>query len=298
MQIINDFPLAAKTTIKIGGLARYYSEPLNVDDISRAFAWARERGQPVFILGKGSNVVISDSGWKGLVINTSAGCDRISWKDNRAECECGALLHNLVKESVAKGLHGIESLGWIPGTVGGAVVMNAGAFGQTIGMVVDFVDYITMNTDEKIRLTLEQLAFGYRTSIFQNQPWMITNIGIKLSPGNKDSLKKVFGEVFERRKVHQPLDTYNCGSVFKNPAGQRAGAIIEQCGLKGYQSNGVMISEKHANFITNTGLASAEDFRSAVQHIQRVVFEKAGFILEPEVVFVGDFATPLFKPNQ
>jgi UDP-N-acetylmuramate dehydrogenase len=298
MQIINDFPLAAKTTIKIGGLARYYTEPLSVDDISLAFKWARDHGQHVFILGKGSNVLISDKGWNGLVINTASGCDRISWKENRAECECGVLLHDLVKMSVAKGLYGIESLGWIPGTVGGAVVMNAGAFGQTIGEVVDFAEYITINTNEKVRLTSDQLGFGYRTSIFQSQPWMITNIGIKLSQGSIDSLKKAFGEVFERRKAHQPLDTHNCGSIFKNPAGQRAGALIEQCGLKGFQKNGVMISEKHANFIINAGSATAEDFRSMVQHIQRAVFEKAGFLLEPEVVFVGNFTAPLFKPNQ
>ncbi|MBD3241495.1 MAG: UDP-N-acetylmuramate dehydrogenase [Chitinivibrionales bacterium] len=289
MRIVENESLREKTTLQVGGPARYFCSPHTDDDALACVRWALEREVPVLVLGRGSNVCVSDRGWDGLVVFLDAAFARIAWDRGEATCMGGALLHTLVRESVGCGLAGIECLAGIPGTVGGAVVMNAGAFGQQIGTVVDEVGYIDLATGARQTATGAQLAFGYRQSMFQTQRTLILNVRCRFAPGEQQSLESTVSDILARRRDKQPLNRPNCGSVFKNPPGQGAGRHIEAAGLKGFSIGGMQVSPKHANFIVNTGGGTAGDFRRLVSEVQRVVREKIGIELEPEVRFVGRF---------
>jgi UDP-N-acetylmuramate dehydrogenase len=296
MRILRNVLLKDKTTLRIGGPARYYLAPAAQDEIAESVAWAQKEHAGVRVLGNGSNVLISDCGLDGLTINPGNAFGAIVWEKNRAVCQAGALLHSVVKASVSRGLAGIESLGWIPGSIGGAIAMNAGAFGQGIEAVVETIDYLDMQTGVQGKISASNASFGYRSSVFLSRPWMILSAALNLVPGDAERIRRAFGEVLGRRKSHQPITSHTCGSVFKNPAGQSAGMLIERCGLKKFRINDVMVSDTHANFIINEGQATAEDYRQVMAHVQRVVYEKTNTFLEPEVICLGDFKTPLFSP--
>jgi UDP-N-acetylmuramate dehydrogenase len=297
MDIDSGIPLASRTTLKIGGKARSFAEPSTRDEVCEAIAWAKKSRLRVLALGRGSNVVISDRGWDGLVIYLSSHFGHIIWHGAVAEAEGGAALHTLVKESVQRGLQGMECLGWIPGSVGGAVVMNAGAFGQSMGDVATDAETVDCTTGATRTLSAAQLTLGYRTSALQNCGSSVLSVRCELKPSpDSAGLERRFKEIYQRRREKQPLDCPSCGSVFKNPPNQSAGILIEQCGLKGYAIGGVRISDKHANFFLTEGNASAEDFRKLTCHVQRAVYERFAVPLEPEVLFVGEFDTPLFTP--
>ncbi|MDD5673329.1 MAG: UDP-N-acetylmuramate dehydrogenase [Chitinivibrionales bacterium] len=289
MNIKHNIELAEKTTLKIGGPARYYAEPGNAEEIKHLLGWANENSLPVFMLGRGSNIVISDQGFSGLVISSRAAFNKIEWKGQQALCESGASLPALVSQAIEKGLGGIEKLGGIPGTVGGALIMNAAAFGQEIGSVVESVSYIDPADLKTKTLLGPALQFGYRWSSLQGRNVCVTAVTLRLRPENPASLKETYRHCNTQRKQKLPLDLPNCGSVFKNPTGQSAGALIEQCGLKGYECGGVRVSEKHANVIVNFNSGNAEDVRKLIGYIQKKVSDKFGIMPEPEVVFVGDF---------
>jgi UDP-N-acetylmuramate dehydrogenase len=294
--LLNNISLGDTTSFRIGGSCRYYCAPVNEEEISEACAWARQNNAPIFVLGKGSNVLVSDSGWNGLVIDLSEKWTGVQWAGDSAGCQSGALLHTLVKESVERGLCGLEKLAGIPGSVGGAVVMNAGAFGQSVSDCLVSVRFLSL-PDTKIKtLKAQDINASYRSTVFKTSNSIILSADFHFKPDASGQAKKSFTEVLAKRKERHPLDLPNCGSVFKNPPDTTAGKLIEQCGLKGAKRGAAEVSQKHANFIVNRGGATAKDVRGLIVQVQRTVYEKTGVLLEPEVVFVGEFEEELFRP--
>jgi UDP-N-acetylmuramate dehydrogenase len=294
--LLNNIPLGDKTSFKIGGSCRYYCAPLDEGEISDACIWAAQNSVPVFALGKGSNVLVSDSGWDGLVIDLSENWTGTRWNGDYAECNSGSLLHTLVKESIEQGLCGLEKLAGIPGSVGGAVVMNAGAFGQSVSDCLVLVRFLSLPDMEIKTLKAQDLNASYRSTVFKTSNSIILSADFHFKPDASGQVKKSFAEVLAKRKERHPLDLPNCGSVFKNPPNTTAGKLIEQCGLKGAKRGAAEVSQKHANFIVNHGGATAKEVRGLIVQVQRTVYEKTGVVMEPEVVFVGEFEEPLFRP--
>lgn len=295
MNILRDIGLLDKNTFKTGGKTSFYSEPCTGLALKEALDFADHNRLPVFILGKGSNVLISDSGWQGLTINTSSHFSSVRWNDSHVVAEGGATLNTLINQSVSLGFSGMEQLSGIPGTVGGAVIMNAGAFDSCIADTFLSAD-ILMPSGEIKTVTLEDAGFGYRTSHFKSNGGVVINASFKFrTQRTSDELKVLQKEILTRRKSKQPIEYPNCGSVFKRPTGNFAGTLIETCGLKGLTCGGMQISEKHANFIVNKGNGKAEEVRVLIRSAQQKVYEHTGIVLEPEVIFIGEFKEPLFE---
>ena len=299
-------PLASKTTLKIGGSAAFYLQPESPEDILEAAAWAKQRGLTVFALGNGSNALVSDKGWPGLVIDIGSRFDRISWEgaagsdayDRReAVCQSGASLSRLVREMVERKLRGIETLGGIPGTIGGALVMNAGAYGHSISECATAVDFYDPAAGAIKTIDKDRLGAAYRRTVFSTMQAIILSGRFRFAVDDTGKAREVYDDCLVKRKQKHPLELPNCGSVFKNPKPMSAGSLIEASGLKGYRVGGVEVSTKHANFMVNRGHATAGDARRLIAHVQKTVYEKRGVLLEPEVVFVGEFDDPLFSPE-
>jgi UDP-N-acetylmuramate dehydrogenase len=295
MNIIRDVPLLEKNTYRIGGKSMYYVEPCSSDEIREARNFALEQQLPVFILGKGSNVLISDYGWPGLTINTSLNFSSIEWEDECAIADGGASLNTLINQSITIGYSGMEQLSGIPGTIGGAVIMNAGAFDSCIADTFIRAD-VMLTTGEIRSFTSDEALLGYRTSRFKTDGGIVLRAAFKFKKSSPvDELKTVQKEILTRRKSKQPIEYPNCGSVFKRPEGNFAGTLIEKCGLKGLVSGDIQVSEKHANFIVNKGNGRAEDVRILIRTVQKRVYEQFGILLQPEVIFIGTFDEPLFE---
>jgi len=287
--IQRDVSLKKYTTFKIGGNAKFFAEPNDIEEIRILFAWCREFKIPYFILGKGSNVLFDDEGYGGLVIKLS-------------KFNAGNSLHSLIQTAANQGLGGLEKLEGIPGTIGGAIFMNAGAHGQQISDCIKSVTSITAN-GEVITRTREECGFSYRSSIFKNE--IILSAEFDFIPIPKEVINKNRKEVLAWRKSKQPLQYPNAGSIFKNPYTpsafgshpskrgefiQSAGALIEACGLKGLSVGGAQVSELHANFIVNKGDATAKDVKALMEKIIQNVKETHGVELKAEIIVIH-FAT-------
>jgi UDP-N-acetylmuramate dehydrogenase len=286
-----------KTTFRIGGAAAWYVEPDSVDAILAAIGFAREKSLPVLVIGKGSNLLVSDAGWPGLVINLSSGFQSLTWNGSEARAQSGVMLDTMVRESIDRGFSGLEELSGIPGTVGGAVIMNAGAFSASIAdrfVSADIVDYESGNARTVSR---EDMRFGYRTSALAAEKAIVMSVRLRLEQGSESTLRIARKEILEKRRAKQPLDLPNCGSVFKRPPGNYAGALVEKADLKGYRHGNVSISSKHANFIVNHGKGTAAEVRRLIVLAQKKVYEQEGILLEPEVIFAGAFDEPLYTPG-
>lgn len=287
--IRTDVPLAAHTSFKVGGPARLFCAPKSPEEFAAALAFAKDRGLPFFLLGQGTNLVVSDSGYAGLILQTSENFHGIFWEEEgRVRAQAGALLHTVVTESVRRGLSGIQNLAGIPGTVGGGVYINAGAFGQELKDVVEEVLSVTWDGELK-RRTGAECGFSYRHSGFFGLREVILESVMRLTPGDAAALREEMLDTLRKRKEKQPLHLPNAGSMFKRPPGQYAGTLIEGCGLKGLRRGGAQISEKHANFTVNAGGATAQDIFDLTSEVIAVVREKTGTTLEREVIFLGDF---------
>lgn len=288
LAIQENVPLAPLISFKVGGPARHFCEPATAEEFSEALAWAKQRAVPVFILGKGTNLVFSDAGYAGLVIYTGRSFHRIGWDGPRVTAQAGALLHTVVTQSVNRGFAGIQHLAGIPGTMGGGVYINAGAFGQELREVITTVTSTTMDGVLKVRKN-EECGFSYRHSHFFDFGEIILEATLELKPGDAEALKAEMRETLRKRKDKQPLHLPNAGSMFKRPPGQFAGVLIEQAGLKGFQMGGARISEKHANFTVNAGGATAQDIFDLTEEVIARVKAQSGTTLEREVIFIGDF---------
>lgn len=291
----NSVPLAEKTTFRIGGSACRYVEPHTADDVAGAVGQARNESLPVLVLGCGSNILVSDRGWPGLVINITR-LSAVAWDRGTVTAGAGARLDALVKETIGWGYAGMEELSGIPGSVGGAVVMNAGAFSSCIADTIQNASCLDMNDCRIVTAGKNELGLGYRTSVLRAKKVLVLSARFLLRPGDGETLHRVRREVLKKRRDRQPLDLPNCGSVFKRPEGHYAGALIEQAGLKGFRYGNAEISSKHANFIVNRGNATAAEVRHLIVLAQKTVYEKSGVLLEPEVIFAGEFDEELFRP--
>ncbi len=277
-------PLSRYTTFGIGGPAEVFVEPLNTAEIKELIEFGRNNRLPINVIGKGSNILVNDSGIRGMVIHLGRNSfQRVERKNSSIVAGSGVSLQLLVNRSLEWGLGGLEVLTGIPGTVGGAVALNAGGKYGTISERVGSVT--TIDIEGRIRqYNREDIEFGYRKNCFFNQ--IITEVTLKLKecdPPEASELQKRSREILEEKKKHQPLSAKSAGCVFKNPMGYCAGELIEQAGLKGQRAGGAIIAKEHANFIINTGNATAADVLQLVDIAKRTVLQKFNILLELEI---------------
>lgn len=278
MKYLRHEPLKKHTSLRIGGPADYLCAPKNCEELKEALRFALDKKIPWAAIGAGSNLLVLDRGFKGLVIKLTGGLKKITFSSNRLRVGAGVMLPQLVRATANKGLGGLEFLAGIPGSVGGAVIMNAGAWGKEIGSCIDEVKVVNAAGEESI-WSQKQLKFKYRTSRLQNRPLVVTEAVFRLRPAKRRQIKEKIAEFLGRRRDHQPLGIPNCGSVFRNPKNDFAGRLIEAAGLKGLRVGDAQISSKHANFIVNLGEARARDVIKLITRIRRAVKPS----LEPEV---------------
>lgn len=278
-------PMRAHTTFKIGGEADIFIIPASPAALIYAVKKCNELEIPYFILGNGSNLLVSDGGIEGAVISLS-GINGISSDGEKITCGAGAMLSSVCLKALSLSLTGLEFAYGIPGTAGGALYMNAGAYGGQTADVIESAECLTA-TGEIKTLKKEDMRLGYRSSVFKNGGLIIISLTLALKKGDKTEIKAEMDELLNRRKQKQPLEYPSAGSTFKRPEGYFAGALIEKNGLKGSAVGGAQVSEKHAGFVINRGGATAADVKALIEKIQKKVFENDGVMLEPEVIFTG-----------
>lgn len=281
-------PMKKHTTFRIGGPADYYLCPHSTEELQKILQICRENKLEFFILGNGSNLLVSDKGYRGVVIQLWKNFSDIETEDNTITVKAGALLSKVAAEALEESLTGMEFASGIPGTMGGAVMMNAGAYG---GEMKDIIREVTVLTREGELLTLskEEMNFGYRTSVVKEKGYVVISAELQLRKGDREEIRKVMDELKERRVTKQPLDMPSAGSTFKRPEGYFAGKLIMGAGLRGFSVGGAQISEKHCGFVVNKGDATAADVLGLIGEVQKRVQEKFGVALEPEVKFLGEF---------
>ena len=275
-------PLAGHTTFKIGGPAAVFVQPADEAQLCAAVALCRELAVPYYILGNGSNVLFGDKGWAGAVICLAGMKDGVRREGNTLTAPAGLPLSALCTAAWEAGLAGLEFAYGIPGTVGGAVYMNAGAYGGEMKDVLLSVRYLTAEGQIE-EAPAEGLDLGYRHSIFESNGGCILSAQVRLEAGDPAAIRARMDELMGRRRDKQPLDKPSAGSTFKRPAGAFAGALIEQCGLRGHRHGGAAISEKHCGFVVNLGGATCADVLALCREVQQIVKEQTGYTLEKEI---------------
>ena len=279
-------PMSRHTTFRIGGPARLMALPASRKEAVAAVKAAKELSLAPFFLGNGSDLLVSDQGFDGFIIKTT-GLDQTREVNRRLQAESGIPLARLAMAAWGRGLTGLEFAHGIPGTLGGGVTMNAGAYGGELVQVLTSVTFLNEEA-EVITLPVEECALTYRHSLFTDHPeWLILGAEFELAQGAPALIKMKMDELAQKRRSKQPLDLPSAGSTFKRPEGHFAAALIEQCGLKGMGVGGAQVSEKHAGFVVNRGGATADDVRQLMELIQDTVHRETGVTLEPEVKFLG-----------
>ncbi len=281
--------LANFTTWKVGGNAQWLAEPTNIEEIKRLLAWANQKKLPCHIIGAGSNLLISDCGLDGLSI-----CLR-KFQGSQLDPDSGIVhayagepLPSLARRAAKRGLHGLEWSVGIPGTIGGAALMNAGAQGSCTADWIESVQVISIHDEKIFEISKKDLDFGYRYSLLQKEEFIVLSARFRLETGH-DSKKLIHqtSQNLIHRTTTQPYHLPSCGSVFRNPEPLKAGRIIEELGLKGHRIGEAEVSTIHANFIVNTGTATAKEIQELIRYVQKRVKESHGFLLHPEVKEVG-----------
>ena len=275
-------PLASCTTFRIGGPAGLLAEPETEVQLIALLNEARRLKARTYLLGNGSNVLFADEGFDGLVVRTGRALGGVSREGNALTAGAGVLLTRLCTVARDAGLEGLAFAYGIPGTVGGAVYMNAGAYGGEIRDTLESVRF--WDEEGRVReLPASRLELGYRTSLFERQPWCVLSARVALRPGDPSAIGAAREDFMARRKAKQPLEWPSAGSTFKRPAGAFAGALIDQCGLRGYRVGDAAISEKHCGFVVNLGNATCQDVLRLTDEVCRIVREKTGYQLEKEI---------------
>jgi UDP-N-acetylmuramate dehydrogenase len=280
-EVLENEPMNRHTSFKIGGLSDLFITPSTINSIESIIKVCKQFEVSYFILGNGSNILVSDNGIRGAVLRLNSNFDKITVNDDCITCEAGSALSAVCLVAQRNSLSGIEFAYGIPGTIGGAVYMNAGAYGGEMKNIVASSKYI--NIYGKHSFDARQHDFAYRHSVYSNSDKIITSVTIKLNKGNANEIQDKMNDLMQRRKDKQPLEAPSAGSVFKRPEGHFAGTLIEQCGLKGTAVGGAMVSNKHAGFIINTGNASCDDVLNLIELIKNTVFTKTGLMLESEI---------------
>lgn len=278
-------PMQRHTTFKIGGPADIFICVSSADELKKTVTELKRLGIPYIVIGKGSNLLVSDKGIEGAVITLSK-LENITVEDDIISAEAGASLAAVCVAAANSSLTGLEFAYGIPASVGGALFMNAGAYGGEMKDAVIKAEYVTSNGDMGV-ISAEEMELGYRTSIFKRDDKIITRVYFKLKKGNEDDIRAAMDDFMCRRKSKQPLEFPSAGSTFKRPVGYFAGALIEQNNLKGYCVGGAMVSEKHAGFVINYNNATCEDVKGLIKHIKETVLKADNVELCPEVIFIG-----------
>ena len=289
-KILVNEPLSKHTGFRTGGAADYFVTVEDIDSIKKIITLAISEKITYYIIGNGSNLLVSDNGFRGIMIRlkTEPELEFEDFGDDHVQVRAGAgcSLAKLANECAARGLKGLEFAAGIPGTVGGAVVMNAGAYGGEIKDFLVSADIMDRLGNLNV-LYKDQLRMGYRTSILQEINNIVLDAVFVLPRGNADESRQLISELAAKRREKQPLEYPSVGSTFKRPQGNFAGKLIEDAGLKGYSIGDAQVSEKHAGFIINKGEASSADIYSLILEVQRRVYDKSGIVLEPEVKLLG-----------
>ena len=280
-------PLRDHTTFRIGGPAKYYLVPEKEEEIKEAQKFARERELPFYIIGKGSNMLFSDQGYDGVVIEIGKGLEDIEIsEDGTVTAQAGISLAQMASRLAAAGLTGFEFASGIPGTLGGGIAMNAGAYGGEIKDCISNAKVLTPEGDILI-LEKEELELGYRTSVIQKQEYLVLEGEFSFARGDTGTIQGKMKELNQRRRDKQPLEYPSAGSTFKRPEGYFAGKLIEDAGLRGYRVGDAQVSEKHCGFVVNRGQATAAEVAQLIRDVQNKVMEQFGVMLEPEVRMIG-----------
>lgn len=277
-------PMSRRTTFGIGGEALLL-RPTNREQLQTAVSLCRAAGQPPFILGRGSNLLVSDAGIARPVLQLGEGFAAVTREGNSLRCGAGASLISICRAAAENALSGIEWAYGIPGSLGGGVYMNAGAYGGELRDVLTEVTFLD-EAGEYRTLPVGELALSYRHSIFEERDCVIVEAVLALTPAEEPAIRAAMEDYMSRRREKQPLEYGSAGSTFKRPVGNYASALVDQCGLKGLAVGGAEVSRKHAGFIINRGGATAADVKKLIAEVQRVVREKTGYTLECEVKFI------------
>ena len=289
--VFENEPMSMHTTFRIGGPARYFAVVNSEEDLIKTIKLVREENQEYFVLGNGSNILVSDKGFDGVVLQLSGEFDTIHLSGNNIIAGSGLLLSQVAKTALDNSLAGLEFASGIPGTIGGAIVMNAGAYGSEMKDVVKAVRILWLEPDEPTieTLTLDDLKLSYRHSILKERKGIVLDVKLTLKPGSKEEIKSIMDDLASKRREKQPLEYPSAGSTFKRPEGYFAAKLIEDAGLKGYKVGTAMVSDKHAGFVVNTGGAKATEVKQVMDHVVHTVNQSAGITLEPEVILLGEF---------
>ncbi len=284
-QILIKEPMKRHTTFRIGGAASLFLRPDTVEELKELLLYCREREMP-FFLGNGSNLLVSDEGFDGMVIQLGEGFQGIVRNGDRLAVKAGTMLGKVASYAAAEGLGGLEFASGIPGTIGGAIFMNAGAYGGEMKQVVSWIKVLKPN-GEICTLQKEDLSMGYRTSIVKEKRYIVLETELELRKRPKEEIQRTMEELREARKKKQPLELPSAGSTFKRPEGYFAGKLIMDAGLAGFRIGDAQVSEKHCGFVVNCGEASARDVMGLVKRVQEKVMEDFGVKLELEVQTLG-----------
>ena len=280
--------MGGHTTFRAGGCADVFVTPQSITEAADIVRLLLARKAKYTVIGNGSNLLVSDKGYRGCIVCMGSAVGSITVSGNVITAGAGALLSKVANAAYENGLTGLEYASGIPGTLGGAVVMNAGAYGGEMKDVITSVTMLDAANGKTVIFTGEDMKFGYRTSVVKNHPLIVLEAQITLDAGRKEEIKEKMDELARRRKEKQPLEFPSAGSTFKRPEGYFAGKLIEDAGLKGFSVGGAAVSEKHCGFIVNKGGATASDIIELIKKVRLTVNEKFGVMLEPEVVILGE----------
>lgn len=285
--ILIDEPMSRHTTFRVGGPADFFVTPKAKEEVRDVIRICKEAGMPYYIIGNGSNLLVSDAGYRGVIVQIYKEMNEVKVEGDLVKAQAGALLSGIAAKALGAELSGFEFASGIPGTIGGACVMNAGAYG---GEMKDVLESVTVLTGEGkiIELGRNELELGYRTSVIAKKGYIVLGAVLKLERGDGEKIKTYMDELKEKRVTKQPLEYPSAGSTFKRPKGYFAGKLIEDAGLRGFQVGGAQVSEKHCGFVINRDHATAADIMELMRQVQIRVKENSGVDLEPEVKRLGD----------
>ena len=288
VEILVAEPMKNHTTFRIGGPADALALPKTPEEVAEVVRFCHEHAQPYYVLGNGSNLLVSDEGYRGLVLQLYRNFNDIQVNGETITVQSGAMLAAVARTAYQTGLTGLEFASGIPGTIGGAVVMNAGAYGGEMRNVLKEVTVLTKE-GEVLVIPAKALELGYRTSVIPKNGWIVLGAVLQLKKGDQEQILARMEELKEQRITKQPLDLPSAGSTFKRPEGYFAGKLIMDAGLRGFTVGGAQVSEKHCGFVVNRGNATAADVWKLICEVKRRVKEMTGVELEPEVKLLGDF---------
>ncbi len=284
--ITEDEPMSRHTSFKTGGNASVFIEPGNEIELSAAIGICKEKGIRFYIIGNGSNLLFPDEGFDGAIIKIGKMFSDIKANGEVITAGAGALLSKVASVTLAEELTGFEFAAGIPGCIGGAICMNAGAYGGEMKDIVSSVKLMDYEGNVEVK-TCEEMDFSYRHSIISSSDYVVLSVEFKLKKGNKEEIKAIMQDLQCRRKEKQPLEYPSAGSTFKRPEGYFAGKLIQDAGLRGYKVGGAMVSEKHCGFVINADNATSDDIINLIKDVQRIVYDKFGVKLEPEVKIIN-----------